>query len=94
MFSVENMSTEGKNATKNQKHFVDTWLEDLYFAGLLRKVKNAQSKAYCTFYHETIGLSSSRQSVLTDHAIGKKKHGDLIVKKKNLIKSKSYEASL
>ena len=54
-----NMSMEEKNALKNQKYFVDAWLEDPYFVGWLSKVKIDSSKARCFLCHKTIELLTS-----------------------------------
>ena len=59
---------------KNQKYFVDAWLEDPYFAGWLSKVKNDKN---------TIEISNG-WFVHTDHDKGEN-HDDRIVKKKNFI---------
>ena len=48
------MSMEGKNALKNQKYFVDAWLEGPYFVGWFTKVKNDKDKARYTLYHEWV----------------------------------------
>ena len=56
---------------KKQRFFVDGWLHDPAFQGWLSKNKD-NTKARCTYCHNTIELSSSEHSALTDHAKRKK----------------------
>ena len=82
---------DGKNAMKNQKYFVDAWLEDPCFVEWLSKVKNDKSKVRCTLCHKAFEISTSGQSALTD-PVKEKKYGDLAVKRKNFFKSKPSKA--
>ena len=75
-----------KKSKKNQKYFVDVWLEDPLFNGWLCKVKECNTEARCSVCHKTIELSSSRRSLITNHAKGKK-HKDVAEKRKNFFKA-------
>ena len=55
-----------KKSKKNQKYFVDAWLEDPLFDGWLCKVKECNAQAHCSVCHKTIKLSSGGCSLITD----------------------------
>ena len=61
-----------KKSKKNQKYFLDAWLEDPLFDGWLCKVKECNTQAHCSVCHKTIKLSSRGRSSITDHVKGKK----------------------
>ena len=82
------MSVEGKHVLKNQKYFVDTWLEDPHFVGWLSKSKitKARHVAPCA----TKPLNYQQVGDL---------HLQILLKGKNMVivllkgkKSKSFEA--
>ena len=75
-----------KKSKKNQKYFVDAWQEDPLFDGWLCKVKECNTQARCLVCHNTIELSSSGRSSITNHAKGKK-HKDAVVKRKSFFKA-------
>ena len=56
---------------KNQKYFVDSWLDDPNFKGCLVKDKQ-NTKARCSVCDKVIELSSSGKSALTDYGKGQK----------------------
>ena len=62
----------GKKVVKNQRQFIDTWLNDELFKDWLRKDLGDTKIAKCIVYHKTIELPSSGRSALTDHAKGAK----------------------
>ena len=55
-----------KKSKKNQKYFVDAWLEDPLFDGWLCKVKECNAQTHCSVCHKTIKLSSGGCSLITD----------------------------
>ena len=69
---------------KQQKFFVESWLDDPIFKDWLVKDKE-NTKARCRVCHKVIELSSSGRSALTDHAKGKK-HSEALSKVQNFFK--------
>ena len=76
-----------KKSKKNQKYFVDAWLEDPLFDGCIWCAKSKSViQACCSVCHKMIELSSSGCSSITNHAKGKK-HKDAVEKRKNFFKA-------
>ena len=76
---------------KNQKYFVDSWLDDPQFKDWLVKDKQ-NTRAQCSFCHKVLELSSSGKSALTDHGKGKK-HRNALSKVQNFFKPRSSTSS-
>ena len=56
-----------KNSIKNQKYFVDDWLEDPLFKDWLKKNEKSAKRARCTICHKTFELSSADRSTVVEH---------------------------
>ena len=84
IFIVINNNAESgkKKVVKNQRQFIDSWLNDELFKDRLRKDLGDTKIAKCVVCHKTIELSSSGRSTLTDHAKGEK-HKDTLHKVKS-----------
>ena len=76
---------------KNQKYFVDSWLDDPQFKDWLVKDKQ-NTRARCSVCHKVIELSSSGKSALTDHGKGQK-HRNALSKVQNFFKPRSSTSS-
>ena len=76
---------------KNQKYFVDSWLDDPNFKGCLVKDKQ-NTKARCSVCDKVIELSSSGKSALTDYGKGQK-HTNVLSKVQNFFKPRSSTSS-
>ena len=76
---------------KNQKYFVDSWLDDPQFKDWLVKDKQ-NTRAQCSVCRKVIELSSSGKLALTDHGKGQKQRNALS-KVQNLFKPRSSTSS-
>ena len=72
---------------KNQKYFVDSWLDDPQFKHWLVK-DNQNTRARCSVCHKVIELLFSAKSALTDHGKGQK-HRNALSKVQNFFKPRS-----
>ena len=69
---------------KNQKNFVDSWLDDPNFKDWLVKDKQ-NTRAWCSICHKVIELWSCGKSGLTDH-VKCQKHRNALLKVQNIFK--------
>ena len=76
---------------KNQKYFVDSWLDDPQFKHWLVEDKQ-NTRARCSVCHKVIELLSSAKSALTDHGKGQK-HRNALSKVHNFFKPRSSMCS-
>ena len=74
---------EKKKVVKNQRQFIDSWLNGELFKDWLRKDLGDTKIAKCAVCQKTIELSSSGRSALTDHAKGAK-HKEVLHKVKSV----------
>ena len=72
---------------KNQKYFVDSWLDDPQFKDWLVKDKQ-NTRARYSVCHKVIELSSSGKLALIDHGKGQK-HRNALSKVQNFFKQRS-----
>ena len=72
---------------KNQKYFVDSWLDDPQFKDWLVKDKQS-TRAWCSVCHKVTESSSSGKSALTDHGKGQK-HRNALSTGQNFFKPRS-----
>ena len=71
LFSLQEMSK--KKVTKgHQKVFQDDWLDNPQFKPWLSRIKNKKHRFRCNVCQRVLEVSTSGESVLTDHAKGKK----------------------
>ena len=76
---------------KNQKYFVDSWLDDPQFKDWLVKGKQ-NTRARCSVCHKVIELSSCGKSALANHGKGQK-HRNALSKVQNFFKPRSSKSS-
>ena len=69
---------------KNQKNFVDSWLDDPNFKDWLVKDKQ-NTRARCSVCHKVIELWSCGKSALTDH-VKCQKNRNALLKVQNIFK--------
>ena len=75
-----------KKSKKNQKYFVDAWLEGPLFDGWLCKDKECNTQPRCSVCHKMTELSSSGRPSIADHPIGRK-HKEAVEKRKTFFKA-------
>ena len=76
---------------KNQKYFVNSWLDDPQLQDWLVK-DNQNTRARCSICHKVIELSSIGKSALADHGKGQK-HRNAFSKVQNFFKPRSSTSS-
>ena len=77
--------------SRNQKYFLDSWLDDPQFKDWLVKDKQ-NTRARYSICHKVIELSSSGKWTLTDHGKGQK-HRNASSKVQNLFKPRRSTSS-